>query len=149
ACAEARGDRLRGSPRGAAREALRRTKYGDPLEEGRDGGHRQVSRSDREQQNVGGRHAPRYPEAQRRARFVRRRARRVGLRPKRSPPRAAARGEEAVNDVTKERIKKFAPWVGFPIFYLFCLVLFASWTFPYDKLKERIVLSYNQQQRES
>jgi type II secretion system protein N len=54
-----------------------------------------------------------------------------------------------VNDVTKERIKKFAPWIGFPIFYLFSLVLFASWTFPYDKLKERAILSYNQWQRDS
>lgn len=53
-----------------------------------------------------------------------------------------------MKDVVKERIKKFAPWIGFPIFYLFCLVIFAAWTFPNDMLKERIVLSFNQQQRE-
>jgi type II secretion system protein N len=49
----------------------------------------------------------------------------------------------------KERLLKLAPWIGFPIFYLVCLVLFASWTFPYETLKERIVLSFNQQQRET
>ncbi len=49
----------------------------------------------------------------------------------------------------KERLIKLAPWVGFPVFYLVCLVLFASWTFPYETLKERIVLSFNQQQREA
>ena len=49
----------------------------------------------------------------------------------------------------KERLIKLAPWIGFPIFYLICLVLFASWTFPYETLKERIVLSFNQQQRET
>jgi len=54
-----------------------------------------------------------------------------------------------VNDATKERIKKFAPWVGFPIFYIVCLLVFASWTFPYDKLKERIVTTFNAQQRNS
>ena len=49
----------------------------------------------------------------------------------------------------KERLLKLAPWIGFPIFYLVCLVLFASWTFPYETLKERIILSFNQQQRET
>jgi type II secretion system protein N len=49
----------------------------------------------------------------------------------------------------KERLKALAPKLGFPVFYLFCLVLFARWTFPYDKLRDRIVLSFNQQQRES
>jgi len=48
----------------------------------------------------------------------------------------------------KERLKAIAPKVGFPLFYLFCLVLFARWTFPWDKLRDRIVLAYNQQQRE-
>ena len=54
-----------------------------------------------------------------------------------------------MNEVVKERIKKFAPWVGFPFFYLCCLVLFASWTMPYDKIKERIVLAFNKQQRDT
>ena len=47
----------------------------------------------------------------------------------------------------KERLKKYAPRVGYPIFYLFCLLVFASWTFPYEKLKERIVVTFNAQQR--
>jgi type II secretion system protein N len=54
-----------------------------------------------------------------------------------------------LRDKVKERAKKWAPKVGFPIFYLFSFVLFASWTFPYEKLKERIVLAYNAQQRGS
>jgi type II secretion system protein N len=49
----------------------------------------------------------------------------------------------------KERFKILAPKIGFPIFYLFCLCLFARWTFPYDKLRDRIVLAFNQQQRET
>ncbi len=47
----------------------------------------------------------------------------------------------------RERAKKLAPKVGYPIFYLVCFVVFASWTFPYDRLKERIVVSFNAGQR--
>jgi len=42
-------------------------------------------------------------------------------------------------------VAKYAGAVGYPIFYLVCLLLFASLTFPYDKLRERIVASFNQQ----
>jgi type II secretion system protein N len=49
----------------------------------------------------------------------------------------------------KERLKALLPKIGLPLFYLFCLVLFARWTFPYEKLKDRIVLTFNQQQRDT
>jgi type II secretion system protein N len=49
----------------------------------------------------------------------------------------------------KERFKKYLPFVGYPIFYVVSLVLFASWTFPYEKLKDRIVLSFNAEQRKT
>ena len=54
-----------------------------------------------------------------------------------------------MNEVMKERLKRIAPKVGYPLFYLFCLVVFLSWTFPYEKLKERIVTTFNAQQRTS
>jgi hypothetical protein len=47
----------------------------------------------------------------------------------------------------KERLKKIAPWVAYPAFYFVALVLFAVLVFPYDKLKERIVGTFNGQQR--
>ena len=49
----------------------------------------------------------------------------------------------------KDRLKKIAPWVGYPVFYLFAFIVFALLTFPYDKLKERVVASYNASQRET
>ena len=49
----------------------------------------------------------------------------------------------------KERLRKYAPLVGYPLFYLLCLGVFAAVTFPYDKLKQRIVATYNAQQRAS
>jgi type II secretion system protein N len=52
-----------------------------------------------------------------------------------------------VNPIWRERLKKLAPKLGYPAFYLFCLGIFLSWTFPYDKLKERIVAQFNAQQR--
>jgi type II secretion system protein N len=50
----------------------------------------------------------------------------------------------------KERLlkyAKYAPFVGYPIFYILCLAIFLPLTFPYDKLKERIVAGFNADQR--
>ena len=38
-------------------------------------------------------------------------------------------------------VLKYAPTVGYPLFYVFCLAVFLPLTFPYDRLKERIVSS--------
>jgi type II secretion system protein N len=54
-----------------------------------------------------------------------------------------------MNPVWKERLKRSGPKVAYPAFYVFCLLVFLSWTFPYDKLKERIVTQFNAQQRSS
>ena len=54
-----------------------------------------------------------------------------------------------MTDATKEKLKRIAPKVGYPLFYLFTLVVFLSWTFPYEKLKERIVTTFNAAQRNS
>jgi type II secretion system protein N len=54
-----------------------------------------------------------------------------------------------VNEKLRERLKLWGPRIGFPLFYLFAFAVFASWTFPYDKLKERIVVTFNAQQRAS
>ncbi|MDB4943376.1 MAG: ral secretion pathway protein [Labilithrix sp.] len=54
-----------------------------------------------------------------------------------------------MNEATKERLKRLAPKIGYPLFYLLCLVIFLSWTFPYDHLKERIVTTFNAAQRTS
>ena len=52
-----------------------------------------------------------------------------------------------MNPAFKERLKRYAPRVGYPAFYLFCLLVFLSWTFPYDKLRDRIVTTFNAQQK--
>ncbi len=45
------------------------------------------------------------------------------------------------------KLVKYAPFVGYPLFYLICLGVFAVVTFPYDRLKQRIVSSFNAQAR--
>lgn len=50
----------------------------------------------------------------------------------------------------KERLLKLAKYgglVGYPLFYLASLLVFASFTFPYAKLKERVIATFNAQQR--
>jgi type II secretion system protein N len=44
-------------------------------------------------------------------------------------------------------VEKYASVVGYPLFFFVCLLLFFSVTFPYEKLKERIIYSYNAEQR--
>ncbi len=52
-----------------------------------------------------------------------------------------------MNEKLRERIKKWAPRVGYPLFFLLCVLVFSTWIFPYDKLKERIVATFNAQQK--
>ncbi len=40
------------------------------------------------------------------------------------------------------RARKIASYSGYPIFYLVCLFLFSYWTFPYGKLKDRLIAEY-------
>lgn len=44
-------------------------------------------------------------------------------------------------------LKKWGPRLGYPVFYLFCLVVFLTWTFPFDKLRDRVVAQFNAQQK--
>jgi type II secretion system protein N len=43
-------------------------------------------------------------------------------------------------------VQKYAPRVGYPLFYAFCLAVFLPMTFPYDRLRERIVATFNANQ---
>ncbi|MDP8998928.1 MAG: type II secretion system protein GspN [Myxococcota bacterium] len=49
-----------------------------------------------------------------------------------------------------ERLLKYARYVNvvsYPLFYIACLLIFASLTFPYSKLRDHVVASFNAQQR--
>lgn len=45
------------------------------------------------------------------------------------------------------RLSKIAIWVGYPFFYLICFVLSAYFTFPFEHLKDRILLEFANDQR--
>ncbi len=45
------------------------------------------------------------------------------------------------------RTKKIIAWVAYPMVYLFMFVCFAYWTFPYEKLKQKIIVGYAASQR--
>ncbi|HEX2730808.1 MAG TPA: type II secretion system protein GspN [Polyangiaceae bacterium] len=47
------------------------------------------------------------------------------------------------------KLKKWLPWVYVPVGYIFLFCFFAYLAFPYDRLKERIVLGYNRSQADS
>lgn len=46
----------------------------------------------------------------------------------------------------KRRLARVAKWVGYPLFYLGCLLLFIYATFPFDQLRDRIVAEFDKQQ---
>jgi type II secretion system protein N len=43
------------------------------------------------------------------------------------------------------RVRKVVSYAVYPLFYLFCLTMFGYCTFPYDRLKERLVLEFEKQ----
>jgi len=54
-----------------------------------------------------------------------------------------------MNERWKERLRSVLPKIGFPVFYVLSFFVFASWTFPYDKLKDRLVAAFNAEQKAS
>jgi type II secretion system protein N len=54
-----------------------------------------------------------------------------------------------VKERLRERLIAAGAAVGYPLFYVVCLVVFAAWTFPLDKVRDRIVAGFNESQRDS
>ena len=52
-----------------------------------------------------------------------------------------------MNDKLRERLLVIAPAIGYPFLYVVCLIVFASWTFPFDKVRDRVVAGFNESQR--
>lgn len=46
-------------------------------------------------------------------------------------------------------MKRILAWTGYPLLYLGLFILFAYWTFPYDRLKERLEVGFNASQQDS
>lgn len=49
----------------------------------------------------------------------------------------------------KERLKKIARIAAYPLVYLVAFVLFALMTFPFDRLRDRVVIGFNEEQRKT
>lgn len=47
------------------------------------------------------------------------------------------------------RVRRILTWVGYPTLYFCLFCLFAYWTFPYERLKERLESGYNASQQAS
>ena len=49
----------------------------------------------------------------------------------------------------KPKLRKVLLWVSFPVFYLFCFVLSAYLTFPFDMLRDQVIVRFAESQRKS
>jgi type II secretion system protein N len=47
------------------------------------------------------------------------------------------------------RLAKLLPWIGYPVFYVLALAFFAYLSFPYDRLKDRLIDEFNATQASS
>lgn len=47
----------------------------------------------------------------------------------------------------KARLIKIGKWAAYPLFYLFCLGLFGYLTFPYNRLKDRLIAEFDRMQQ--
>lgn len=47
------------------------------------------------------------------------------------------------------RLRKLLPWFGYPLFYVGSFVLFAYLTFPLDRLRDRAIVAFNEDQHKS
>ncbi|HQK18680.1 MAG TPA: hypothetical protein PLJ27_14575, partial [Polyangiaceae bacterium] len=47
------------------------------------------------------------------------------------------------------RLRKILLWVMYPLFYVVCFVFFAYLTFPFDTLRDRVVLAFAENQRKT
>jgi type II secretion system protein N len=54
---------------------------------------------------------------------------------------------DTVKQSAKDVVAVWAPRIALPITYVVLVAVFFVWTFPFDRLKERIVVAFNQQQR--
>ena len=52
-----------------------------------------------------------------------------------------------MRDVVKHKLEVWGPRIALPVTYVVLVAVFFVWTFPFDRLKERIVVAFNQQQR--
>jgi type II secretion system protein N len=58
------------------------------------------------------------------------------------PPQAGDPRLEAI----KEKLKVAAPYVGYSTFFVFTLMLFIYWTFPWDRVRDKIVAEFEKSQ---
>src|SRR5206468_3931305 len=105
-----------------------------------------VSRGSRECRIPGAGLVARPQKARHRARLVRHLAHHLGVRSQgageeagRSIERGTKEGRGAVNP----KLRRILAWVGYPLFYLGCLMVFAYVSAPWDRLKNALVTGFN------
>lgn len=47
----------------------------------------------------------------------------------------------------RERLRTVGPWVGYGVFFFVALLLFIYWTFPYDRVRDRIIAEFDKSQK--
>ncbi|MGZ3419265.1 MAG: type II secretion system protein GspN [Polyangiales bacterium] len=47
----------------------------------------------------------------------------------------------------REKLRTYGPWVGYASFFFFALLVFIYWSFPYDRVRDRIIAEFEHSQK--
>ena len=70
-----------------------------------------------------------------------------GGAPTGEPPAPPTRVLDPRLEMLRDKLKQYGPYVAYSAFFLVALLLFAYWTFPYERVRDRIVADFEKQQR--
>ncbi len=65
--------------------------------------------------------------------------------PEGGPPPDAVTNERW--EALREKLKVYGPYVGYSSFFFFALLLFIYWSFPYDRVRDKIIAEFEKSQR--
>lgn len=69
-----------------------------------------------------------------------------GPAPEGAPPPPDAVGNDRWEGV-REKLKVYGPYVGYSAFFFFALLLFIYWSFPYDRVRDKIIAEFEKSQK--
>jgi len=69
--------------------------------------------------------------------------------PKDGPPEGGTpdRVPDQRFEALRERLRTYGPWVAYSTFFFWSFLLFVYWTFPYDRVRDRIISEFEKSQR--
>lgn len=63
------------------------------------------------------------------------------------PAQVPERAPDQRFEALREKLRTYGPWIGYATFFFWSFLLFVYWTFPYDRVRDRIIAEFEKSQR--